>query len=146
MEPRHWVTLTHEQRGGRKTQTLEYTDKTQGVIAEDEHGLMAAVILQSWTPNMCSLHAWIPRPIALRHGFIEEVFGYVFNTCGLGLVLAAVPANNRKAQRFNRHVGFEHTATITDGYKPGVDMQVWQMRREDCRWLGEQNELWQRYA
>lgn len=127
-------------------QGYEITSKTQGIVAEDDRGIMAMVVIQNWTPGAVSLHSWIPRPIALRHGYLEEVFRYLFEKCNRSVVFGPVPANNIKAQRFNAHIGFEKVAEIPDGYDAGVPIQIWQMRRENCRWLGEQYGHWQECA
>ena len=137
MEPRHWETM----KPG-----LEYTDKTQGIIAEDDKGILAAAILQHWTHSMVEMHAYTPRPVALRHGFLEEVFNHVFNTCGMQVALATTAADNLAARRIAKHLGFRKVFSIPDGYKPGVAFDYWQMRREDCRWIGDSHEFRRRYA
>lgn len=96
---------------------------------------LAAVVLDSWSANSCLSHVVIEDPIALRHGLLETTCLYVFNVKGLGLLTGLTPADNLKALKFNKSVGFRETYRISNGYKPGVDFVLQEMRKDECRWI-----------
>lgn len=109
---------------------------TKGIIAVDDEGIPQAIcVLDSWSFNSCQIHIWIENAFVLKHGFAEEVFRYVFLECGRNLIIGVTPADNDKALKFIKHIGFEEIHRIQDGYKEGVDYVITQIRRENCRYL-----------
>jgi len=102
----------------------------------------AAVGYDHWTPNSVQMHIWIPHPESVSRKFFQEGFRYPFLTCGRGLVIGITPSNNAPALHFNRRVGFTEVYRMRDGWEPGVDFVVQEMRKENCRWLrSSRNEL-----
>lgn len=109
---------------------------TKGVVVENAEGaIVAAALMDSWTENSCMIHVYIGDPRVIKHRFCEEVFNYVFNTSGRSVIIGATPADNKKALKFNAHVGFEEVTRIPDGYAKGIDYVITQCRKENCRWL-----------
>lgn len=111
-------------------------EDTKGIIAVDDEGIPQAIcVLDSWSFNSCQIHIWIENAFVLKHGFAEQVFKYVFDTCNRNLIIGVTPADNDKALKFIQHIGFEEIHRIRDGYKEGVDYVVTEIRRENCRYL-----------
>ena len=109
---------------------------TKGIVARDDEGVPQAIcVMDSWSYNSCMIHLWIENAFVLRHGFAEEVFNYIFNTCGRNLVIAVMPDDNEKVVRFNKHIGFKEVCRVKDGYKVGVDYVISECRKENCRYL-----------
>ena len=108
---------------------------SKGVVAIQDGKILAITILDSWTDNSCMIHIWIDNPIVLKHGYAEEVFDFVFNTGGREVIIGVTPANNPKALKFIKHIGFEEVARIPDGHERGVDFVVTTMRKENCKWV-----------
>ena len=107
---------------------------TKGITAFDEKGLPVAVcVFDSWSYNSCQIHIWIENAFVLRSGFAEEVFNFVFNS-GRTMIIGVTPADNDKALKFIKHMGFEEIFRIKDGYKIGVDYVVTEIRKENCRY------------
>jgi len=72
----------------------------------------------------------------LRHGFAEEAFNFVFSEeSGREVIVGVTPADNAKALKFIRNIGFEDQGVIPDGFKVGVDLIITTMRKEKCRWI-----------
>lgn len=117
-------------------------EDTGGIVAIDEekNETVAAVILDSWTPNGCQAHIIIQNPLILRHGFLEECFDFVFNVSGRGVINGVVKSDNEKALRFDKHIGFEETHRIKDGFDKGIDLIFVEIRKENCRWIKEVRE------
>ena len=109
---------------------------TKGIMAVDEEGIPQAIcVLDSWSFNSCQIHIWIENAFVLKHGFAEEVFNYIFNTCGRNVVIGVTPDNNVKALKFIKHIGLEEVCRIKDGYAEGVDYIITEIRRENCRYI-----------
>ena len=55
---------------------------TRGVVAidSDTGRILAAGIADTFSHSSCQVHMWIRSPMVLRHGFLEEIFNYIFNT------------------------------------------------------------------
>ena len=111
-------------------------DDTKGITAWGDDGIPQAVcVLDSWSYNSCQIHIWIENAFVLKHGFAEEVFKYVFDTCNRNLIIGVTPADNPKAIKFIKHIGFEEIFRIRDGYREGVDYVVTEIRKENCRYI-----------
>ena len=110
---------------------------TRGVVAlESSTGqIVAAGVADTFSHTGCQVHMWIKNPMVLRHGWLEEIFNYIFNTCNRSVIIGLVPGDNAKALKLNKHVGYEEVYRIKDGFNVGVDYVIMEMRREDCRWI-----------
>lgn len=111
---------------------------SRGVFAidKDTKELLAACIFDSWSFNSCQIHIYIANPFVLKHGFAEEVFGFAFGSeSGREIIIGVTPADNERAIKFIKNIGFEEVARIKDGYKKGVDYVLTQIRKEDCKWI-----------
>ena len=69
--------------------------------------------------------------MVLRHGFKEETFDYVFETCDRGIVYGLTPSDNEKALKFNKHIGLVELYRMKDAHKIGVDLVLQEIRKED---------------
>jgi RimJ/RimL family protein N-acetyltransferase len=98
-----------------------------------EGKIFGVVGFDGWNGASCQMHAagegnWVTREL------IYACFDYVFNVAKLKVVLGLVPSGNKKALRFNRHVGFSEVVRLKDGHPDG-ELVLLQMRRENCRYL-----------
>ena len=112
-------------------------EDTQGIVAyEAKTGkILAMCAIDSFTQNSCSTHMAIDDPTVLRHGFLQELARHIFITCGRSNVIGLVPSTNKRAIRFNKHIGFREIARIPDAIADGIDYVVMQMTRDECKWL-----------
>ncbi len=122
---------------------LEYmADNAKPCVTEDSRGItalkdgepVAVCIMDNWSHNSCMMHIWIGNPMVLRHGFAEEVFGFVFSN-GREKVIGITPSDNQKALKFNAHIGFQEIGRIKDGYKVGVDFVLTELNKSECRFI-----------
>jgi|TARA_R110000782_G_scaffold110187_1_gene199354 RimJ/RimL family protein N-acetyltransferase len=117
-------------------------DDSRGIIAFDEHdNMVAGSVMDSWTDNSCMIHVFIGNPFALKHGFAHEVFNYAFNIANRGVIIGCTPADNKKALKFNANMGFEEQTRIKDGYAEGVDFVITQLRKENCKFIAQQEKI-----
>jgi len=117
-----------------------YCEDTKGIIVENHGYPVAGVILDSWCPNSVVGHVAIDEPMALRV-LVKELFTYVFITAGRGILIGTTPSTNKKAIKFNEHLGFKPVSTIKDGYAVGVDFIIYQMNKADCRFIPKEIRL-----
>lgn len=116
---------------------LQYSPHTdlKGLTGIDGNGRIAAVIgFDGWTYGAVCLHSWIRDKSALSREFLREVCLYPYRS-GRKVLVGNTPANNAEALRFNKHYGFKEVHRIRDGYAPGVDLVIQELRLdESCRW------------
>ena len=113
------------------------TENTKGIVAVDTKvdRIVAMAVFDNWTDNSVNVHLAIDKPLVLRHGFLEECFNYIFNTCNKGIIMATIPGDNAKSLKLSSHIGLDVVHTIKDGFNKGVDYILMEMRKENCKWL-----------
>ena len=119
---------------------LAEQEDTTGVVAiDDDTGeVYGGVVCEDWTETMCSCHiALVNGYKALKMGLHEELANYVFTQAGRLKVIGLGPADNAKALKLDRHLGFTELFRIEDGYKHGVDYVVMELKRENCPYWAE---------
>lgn len=111
------------------------TARFRAIEAVDSNGDIRGMIgFDCWTANSCEAHMAVDSPIVWR-SLLYPAFQYPFEQMGRGVILAIIPANNKKSIRMATHLGFTETHRVRDGYDVGVDVILHEMRREECRWL-----------
>jgi hypothetical protein len=108
-------------------------EDTKGVIAERDGEIVGACIADSWAPGSCMGHFAATTPMVWRAGLHKEFFRWVF--ANRAILIGVTPADKVAAIRMNRHLGFRELTRIPDGFDEGVDYIVFQMRRDECRWI-----------
>lgn len=120
---------------------VPYSENLKGILAVDTDGNLAgACLFNNWTHNSCQIHIYIESPFILKHGFQQEVFNYVFNTCGVGSVIGVTPADNTRALKFIKNIGLKELCRIPEGHDKGVDSVVTCLTKADCRWIERLND------
>jgi hypothetical protein len=114
-----------------------YTEGFRAIMAvEGEapkiHGMVGYDL---WTENSVVMHIALENPACFR-SLIVPAFEYPFIQGGKGVALATVRGDNEKSKRLCEHVGFRFAHRIKDGTAPGVDALLYEMRKEECRWIG----------
>ena len=72
--------------------------------------------------------------------FLWHVFHYCFEALKVFKILGIVDSGNIAACRFDEHIGFYRECVITGAGRNGSDLIVYSMTRDQCRWLGSENE------
>lgn len=109
---------------------------SNAIKAVDERGLIRGMVgFESWTKNSVQAHMAVDTPIVWR-SLIPAVFEYPFLEVGVGVLLGIIPASNAKSCRMVERLGFTKTHAVRNGWEVGVDLVVYEMRREDCPYLG----------
>ena len=120
----------------RERMDVRLCEDTTGIIAvRDRKEIVGACLCDSWTETSCQVHIWFETPFVIKAGFLHEIAKYVFETAGREVMIGAIPGDNSKALKFDKHIGFTEICRIPDGCAKGVDYVIMTMRKDDCRWL-----------
>jgi RimJ/RimL family protein N-acetyltransferase len=107
----------------------------RGFEAVNDSGRIVGMLgFDGWTKNAVNVHIAIEHPAALRH-LVRNGFELIFVRLGFGVMVCQVLGSNEKSLRLVRHLGFRQFHAVRDGWSVGVDMVLFEMRREDCRWI-----------
>jgi hypothetical protein len=116
---------------------LAITPQFRAIKAVDAGGQIRGMVgFDGWTPNAVSLHIALTSPLALRC-LIGPAFGIAFKEFGRGVALAMVLSDNAESLRLVRKAGFREKHRIRDGWTVGTDMVMFEMRKDECRWLAD---------
>lgn len=119
--------------------SLSYTDDTKGFVVEDENGeRVAAAIFRDWSITSVAVHQYIGNPLVLRHGYYEEIANYVYVTADRATIYGPTPSDNLKAIKLNKHIGFTEEARLKDSVMFGVDLILFRLDKNDCRFLPDE--------
>lgn len=101
---------------------------------DKDYVICGMVGYDDWTPNSVQMHMALKYPAAARH-LVRPAFKYPFEQAGRAVVIGVTPGDNEAALKLNRHLGFRQICRVKDGWKPGIDMVIQEMRRDECRFL-----------
>jgi len=113
---------------------IKQCEDTNGIMAidADKTATVGACIMDNWTPNSVQCHFMLANPLVLKHQFLECCFDFMFNTCGVKQIYGLVPANNEKAVKFNKHIGFTIKTVMEEAFEDNVDYLLMELKRGDC--------------
>ncbi len=107
----------------------------RGISAIDAQGRLRGVVgFDGWTETSAQMHIAVEAPAAVR-ALLRPAFSYLFEQSRKHIALGLVPSHNAKAVAFDRHVGFREAYRIRDGWDVGDDLIIFEMRKDECRWL-----------
>jgi L-amino acid N-acyltransferase YncA len=111
------------------------TSDFRGIEATDAAGRIRGFVAYcNWTKTAVQLHIAVEAPSVWR-ALLRPALEYPFVECGRRVLLGLIAASNKRSARFARAVGFRDVARIRDGWDVGEDFVLFQLRREDCRFV-----------
>ena len=120
------------ERVGRSTPWVK--DGALGLEKDGE--LVAGIVLDSFVPGVrASMHCAGTGKYWLNRDFLFACFDYAFRHCDLKVLVNYVSAENPDSLRFTKHIGFTEIARVRHGWDGKDDMVLFQLHRDDCRWL-----------
>ena len=134
--PSHYEWLTSRTKGSVSPdfKAIEAVDK-EGRI----HGMVG---YSGWTDTAVVMHIALDNPAALRH-LVQPGFSYPFIMANRFISLVIVNSNNPRSMNLCEHLGYREVYRVKDGFQVGVDQVLYEMRRDECRWL---EPSWRRAA
>lgn len=111
------------------------TASFRALAAVDNTGRVRGMVgFDSWTENSAQAHFAVDTPMALRE-LAPAAFEYVFHQAGRGVLVGVVREDNARSRRATKHLGFKEAYRIRDGAAAGVALLLYELRREECRYL-----------
>ena len=110
---------------------------TSGIMAIDldKNETVGACIMDNWTQNSVQCHFMLTSPLVLKHKFLECCFNFMFVESNVAKIYGLVPADNLKAVKINKHMGFTVKARLEEAYEVGVDYLLMELKRENCKYV-----------
>lgn len=106
------------------------------MIEDEVGGIGAAALYDRWTHSAVEMHAYSKGPkYVFRPEFCKAMFEYPFIQQNKMLAFAVTPCDNTASIALARFLGFREVYRIRDGWEPGTDMVIQELRRENCRFL-----------
>lgn len=123
--------------------SFNYNSNSNAVVIENEEGGVGAMaIYDRWTHSAVEMHAYSTGPkYVFRPEFCRAMFEYPFVEQNKMLAFAVTPCDNIPSIALARFLGFREVYRIRDGWKPGTDMVIQELRRENCRFLEENHRV-----
>lgn len=87
-----------------------------------------AVGYNCWLGDGVFMHVAFRTPNSLTRELLREAFVYPFITCDKRVVYGMTPITNEAAIKFNKKLGFVEVNRTSD-------FVLFEMKREDCRWV-----------
>lgn len=117
------------------------TETTRGFVAYDENTAETAAVFiaDNWTHNAVFGHHVILKTMVLRHGWLEEIADYVFNTAGRLKMFVGIRSDNEASLSMCRKIGFVQVACLTQAYADDVDYIIMEWTRETCPFVKKPN-------
>jgi RimJ/RimL family protein N-acetyltransferase len=108
----------------------------RGICVKDQKGVIHGMVAyDNWTENAVQAHMAVDDPTAWR-SLVGPAFQYPFQEAGRGLIIGIIPSHNTRSVRLVKRFGFRETHRFKDGWAPRDDLLVFELRREECRFLG----------
>lgn len=110
----------------------------KGLGLERDGELIAGVVYEGYNGTNVFVHvAAVPGKRWLNRDFLAYAFHYPFNELKVKRISAYIMANNLESIRGSEHLGFQLEATLEGAGQDGVDVLIYKMKREDCRYVAQ---------
>lgn len=108
---------------------------------KDTNGKLKAVtIMEDFDKQNCMIHLVSDQSVNwFNRYYIKFIFNYLFKILGLRRVTATVPVDNQKALSFDTRMGFQVEGMLRKAEIGDVDMVIFGMLREECKWIKQEN-------
>lgn len=115
---------------------LERTEHMKGIVQERDGEVIAAALYVEFNGTNVFVHlAGMPGRKWLTRDFLYWGFHYPFEQLKCKRITCWVEADNKDSQRFCEHIGWKHEATLQGIGRNGVDVLIYRMFREDCKYV-----------
>ena len=109
---------------------------TQGLGLIKDEEMIAGVLFDDYNGSNMWMHvAAMPGRRWMTRDFLYATFAYPFLQLNLKRLSGWVEADNLDARRFDEHIGFKQEAVLKQAGRNGVDVIVYSMFKEDCRFI-----------
>jgi RimJ/RimL family protein N-acetyltransferase len=98
---------------------------------------MAVIGYNGFNGKTCCMHVAGEEGNWMNRELLRMAFEYPFKQLGLNVVMATIAGTNHRSLKLTKHIGFAVAYRIKDGYEQGVDIVLFEMRKETCKFLNK---------
>ena len=92
--------------------------------AETDGQLVSGIVFNNFNECNATCHIAVSKPTKLFLELLDHGFKYAFETCGLRRLTGLVEADNSKALKLDKHIGFIEEAVMKEAGSEGQDIVV----------------------
>jgi L-amino acid N-acyltransferase YncA len=92
--------------------------------AEVNGQIVSGVVFNNFNECNATAHIAVSKPNKLFLELLDHAFLYAFETCGLRRLTGLVEADNSKALKLDKHIGFKEEGVMEQAGSDGQDMIV----------------------
>ena len=92
--------------------------------AEIDGQLVSGIVFNNFNECNATAHIAVSKPTKLFLELLDHGFKYAFETCGLRRLTGLVEADNSKAIKLDKHIGFVEEGIMEKAGSEGQDMVV----------------------
>lgn len=113
-------------------------DYSAAIGLEKDGDVVIGVVIDNYmVQGAASLHCAISDKRALDRTFLKTLFTWLFVELDLKVLINRVAGSNAASIRLTEHIGYREFARFPLAWYGEDDLVLFEMRREQCRWLGE---------
>ena len=117
---------------------VQWSADFKALARVEDMEIQGVVGYNNFTGSSCQMHYAGESKHWMTREHIRASFRYPFITLGLKVILLVVPSGNTHALKVDRKFGFKDLIYIPDAHPDG-GLHILQMRKEECRWLGSED-------
>ena len=103
--------------------------------AVDSSGTIRGMVgYEAWTPKSARAYLAMETPVVLRK-LLVPAFWFPFVDKALDVLTLSIPAYSARNLALAKRLGFSEVYRVRGGWDTGIDMILFEMRRESCRWI-----------
>ena len=92
--------------------------------AEKDGQLVSGIVFNNYNGSNATAHIAVSKPNKLFLELLDHAFVYAFETLGLRRLTGLVEADNSKALKLDKHIGFVEEGVMEQGGSDGQDLIV----------------------
>jgi RimJ/RimL family protein N-acetyltransferase len=112
---------------------------TFAIVAEQE--LIAGIVFNNYRDPSIEVTMASISPRWCTRSIMRTVFSYPFHQIGCKRITASVEDMNQPVRAFLCHLGFRQEGVMRQAFRTGRDAVIFGMLRDECRWLGQRNDV-----
>jgi RimJ/RimL family protein N-acetyltransferase len=104
---------------------------------DDTDKLLCGALLMGDNDYSMEIHFASFVPNFVRQEMLWAVFNYIFKVRKIKKLFGRVPENNKRARKFNKHLGFKEEAILADVYPDREGLVIMSMYEKDCKYIND---------
>ena len=111
-----------------------YEEGAEGIGLERGGDLVAGVCYENWNGRSIMCHIVIDGRMTPE--YLAAIFHYPFVYLVVDKIIVPIVQSNKDSIKFVMKLGFTYSTALKDAHPDG-DINLYEMKREDCRYVGE---------